>query len=98
MHPQWIGTRQTPAPSCLLRASVHLQLEGPEQMKGRTLATFDIPTPPGSGDFAVVSGHAGDARTPNAPFMVFTAATADCASGKAGGVVDYFSFVPSESE
>ena len=54
-----------PAPtSGPCEGTVCLQLDGPELQKGRTLAIFDIPTHPGSGEFGLVSGRTGDALTP----------------------------------
>ena len=91
-----VGACTLHPPNCLLGASVRLQLGGPEQANGRTLATFDIP---GNITFGVVTGRPGDALTPRtgfAPvFMVFDALPASCGSSKAGGVVDWFRFVPS---
>jgi hypothetical protein len=88
-------------PSCLLGARVRFQIDGPEQETGRTLATFDIPTHPGSSsEFALISGRMGDAVTPRVPvpvFMVFEALAATCKSSKAGGVVDWFRFVTSNT-
>ena len=84
-------------PTCLLGASVRLQLEGPEQRKkGRTLASFEILAHPNNSGFGLVSGRVGDAlppRTPASVFMVFMPLAANCSSGKAGGVVDWFCFV-----
>ena len=96
------GPCELQPPGCLLGASVRLQLDGPEPVAGRTLASFDIvagrdAAGSTSSDFTVVSGRAGDALTPQAPasvFMVFTALASNCGSGKAGGVVDWFRFVP----
>lgn len=97
-----IGPCELHPPGCLLGASVRLQLEGPELQKGRTLAQFNISV--NGGEFGLVSGRSGDARTPNsrsssaAVFMVFDRLESNCNSGKAGGVVDWFRFVPVKTD
>eukprot|EP01050_Picozoa_sp_SAG11_P007880 SAG11_NODE_670_length_7823_cov_9.340886_4_plen_1737_part_00 len=93
-----VGPCELHPAACLLGASVRLQLDGPELKRGRTLAVFNISVD--SSDFRLVSGRTGDARSPRTPaalFMVFEKLGANCELGKAGGVVDWFRFVPVSS-